>query len=331
MQVVQGVRVDDVLEVVPVPPVIEIVQEVEEAGIAQEARARQPVDVERVRKTLHKLELDFEFAHARTRMLGRREKPKFAVRIVLHELANVPLVSGSAFVKWRLRSSSKADARGRTEKVVIREHKAVWEYERTFTHRFSFASGRTLAEETVVFEVLHEHGGRERVALGVLTLNLAGYTSAGEKEAKRYLLQSSKTNSTLRITIDLQQTGGEEDFTPVPPQHRTQIIGGGITNVLHDSKPDARRGEAESDPDPNFSSSSILERDYAQRIYRSTMAATWQLRSGELMPDQVVEEIFHGGDGWRKASPLEREEEEQNEIMVEDELPSLASWTIGAQ
>jgi hypothetical protein len=33
-------------------------------------------------------------------------------------------------------------------------------------------------------------------------------------------------------------------------------------------------------------------------MYRCTLAASWQLQAGELHPDECIEDIFAGGDGW---------------------------------
>lgn len=33
-------------------------------------------------------------------------------------------------------------------------------------------------------------------------------------------------------------------------------------------------------------------------MYRSTLAASWQLQAGELHPEECIEDIFAGGDGW---------------------------------
>lgn len=37
-------------------------------------------------------------------------------------------------------------------------------------------------------------------------------------------------------------------------------------------------------------------------MYRSTLAASWQLQAGELNPEECIEDIFAGGDGWTPRS-----------------------------
>lgn len=37
-------------------------------------------------------------------------------------------------------------------------------------------------------------------------------------------------------------------------------------------------------------------------MYRCTLAASWQLQTGELNPEECIEDIFAGGDGWTPRS-----------------------------
>ena len=69
-----------------------------------------------------------------------------------------------------------------------------------------------LQEQHLVFVVFQEHaGGKERVQLGTVKLNLAEYVNV-EKETRRYLMQDSKINSTVKIGISMVQVGGEANF-----------------------------------------------------------------------------------------------------------------------
>lgn len=66
-----------------------------------------------------------------------------------------------------------------------------------------------LQESFIFFEVLQEYsaGGRgERIALGNVKLNLAEYVEQSEAEGedgvcRRYLMQDSKINSTLKVCV----------------------------------------------------------------------------------------------------------------------------------
>lgn len=64
-----------------------------------------------------------------------------------------------------------------------------------------------LQESTIQFEVLQEYstsGRGERITLGYVKLNLAEYVDANATEGeegvcRRYLMQDSKINSTLKV------------------------------------------------------------------------------------------------------------------------------------
>lgn len=119
----------------------------------------------------------------------------------------MPLVSGSSYVKWHLHSSASAEHRGRTSKSIIKDHKVCWDYEKTLPLRLTVDRNGMLQECEINFEVMQEYafGARaERIVLGVLKLNLAEYVegSDGHDEegiSRRYLMQESKINSTLKV------------------------------------------------------------------------------------------------------------------------------------
>lgn len=131
---------------------------------------------------------------------------KLEIQII--DLNNVPLVSGTSFIKWHLPHSTAAEHRGRTEKRPIKDHKVAYDYEKVFPVRITVDKSGMLQESWVVFEVLQEYsaGGRgERISLGNVKLNLAEYveqsdlTDGEEGVCRRYLMQDSKINSTLKV------------------------------------------------------------------------------------------------------------------------------------
>jgi hypothetical protein len=123
------------------------------------------------------------------------------------DLNNVPYVSGKSFVKWSLPHSAAAEHRGRTEKHSIKEHKCVYDSEVHVPVRLVIDKNGFLQESWMLFEVQHEvssSGKGERHTLGSVRLNLAEYVEASEQEgedgvSRRYLMQDSKINSTLKV------------------------------------------------------------------------------------------------------------------------------------
>lgn len=90
---------------------------------------------------------------------------------------------------------------------MIKEHKVCWDYEKTLPVRLTVDRNGMLHESEIHFEVLQEYssGARgERIVLGNVKLNLAEYVEGSDAEgeegiSRRYLMQESKINSTLKV------------------------------------------------------------------------------------------------------------------------------------
>lgn len=153
------------------------------------------------------------------------------------DLNNVPLVSGTSHVKWHLPSSTSAEHRGRTDKAGIKEHKVSWDYIKTIPVRLTIDKSNNLTETLIHFEVVQDYssGGRgEKITLGQVTLNLSEYVEESEDGeegvVRRYLMQESKINSTLKIGIGMKQIDGERNF--VAPPLKTAPVFGGIAGIM---------------------------------------------------------------------------------------------------
>lgn len=166
-----------------------------------------------------------------------------------------------------------------------------------------------LQECDIQFELLQEYsetGRGARVHLGNVKLNLAEYTQLPELQegdpqdenedgfiTRRYLLQDSKVNCTLKVGIKMKQTEGDTNF--IAPPLKSAMIFGGIAGVL--STEDGEGGDMPS------LSSKTRELSEAQDLYRRTLAATWACQHGELPPDKLIEDLFAGGDGGQMQPP----------------------------
>ncbi|KAL8787901.1 MAG: hypothetical protein Q9213_001928 [Squamulea squamosa] len=217
------------------------------------------------------------------------------------DLNNVPLVSGTSYVKWHLPSSTSAEHRGRTSKEVIREHKVAWVYDKLLPVRMTIDRNAMLQESEIHFEVMQEYssGARgERIILGNVRLNLAEYVDAGEDGdgniTRRYLMQDSKINSTLKIGISMKQTEGDRNF--MAPPLKSAPVFGGIAGIMT-----AEQGQGDDFSHMPSMSSKTREAGKLQDMYRRTLAASWAAQDGELPADECIEDIFAGGDGWGKA------------------------------
>lgn len=251
-------------------------------------------------------------------------------------------------MKWHLPSSASAEHRGRTEKAVIKEHKAVFEYLKTLETRLTIDRNQILQESEIHFEVLQQYsvGVRgDRIVLGNIRLNLCEYVNKHDEDdgtsssgagtadndsdsfatqgiIRRYLMQDSKVNSTLKIAIRMRHTEGDRNF--VAPPLKSAMVFGGIAGIMN-----AEQAEL-SDDNGHMPSLTSKTRDMneLQDTYRRTLAAAWSCTPGELPPDRLVEDIFAGGDGgnmlpppntWASRQPSRHGHDRPNEGDRDDE------------
>lgn len=87
-----------------------------------------------------------------------------------------------------------------------------WDYEKTLPVRLTVDRNGMLEKSDIIFEVLQEYassGARlERITLGLVKLNLAEYVEGSDRDgeegiSRRYLMQESKINSTLKVGNNL--------------------------------------------------------------------------------------------------------------------------------
>ncbi|KAK9460753.1 N-terminal C2 in EEIG1 and EHBP1 proteins-domain-containing protein [Lipomyces oligophaga] len=226
-------------------------------------------------------------------LIPRTRRPKFSLNLIIHDLSNIPLVSGYVFVRWQLKDSARSDSHGRTDRAPIKEHKVTWSYTHEIEKvRMVIDKDGMLSSKWIVVEVVSDHDN-DRVELGQLKLNLAEYAKEQQPTARRYLLQDSKVNSTLRITIDLRQLSGDISYS-VPPLTSGQVFGG-ITGVMGEHK------DKEVEHHSAFGSTNVMS-ESSSSLYRKTLTASWQRQEGELPAEESIEDIFSGGDGWSKDS-----------------------------
>ncbi|CAK7263676.1 hypothetical protein SEPCBS57363_000691 [Sporothrix epigloea] len=127
---------------------------------------------------------------------------------------------------------------------------------------------------------------------------------------RRYLMQDSKINSTLKIGILLVQTDGERNY--VAPQLKSAPVFGGIAGIVASSEI-LNGGETSfDDNEDHVAAGSVVstmlggslsaksyENTEIQDVYRRALAASWACQADELPADECIEDIFGGGDGFR--------------------------------
>ncbi|KAL6830285.1 N-terminal C2 in EEIG1 and EHBP1 proteins domain-containing protein [Trichoderma camerunense] len=256
----------------------------------------------------------------------------------IYDLNNVPLVSGTSFIKWHLTHSMHAEHRGRTPKAAIANHRVEYNFQKVITGvRMSVDKNNSLNECQLELEIVQEFALTEKITLGYIKINLAEFVEESEnfmrdpsspvssrrrtnsaglsptsaKELKlsdeiqrevqdgimrRYLMQESKVNSTLKISILLIQVDGERNFI-APPLKTAPVFGGIVGFMAPEQVEDEILGPDNKVALPTLSKN----RDVAevQDLYRRALAASWTRQPSELPTDECIEDIFSGGNGWR--------------------------------
>ncbi|KAG9582652.1 hypothetical protein KCU86_g15482, partial [Aureobasidium melanogenum] len=241
-------------------------------------------------------------AQTLTLTVPKARRPRFDLKLKIYDLNNVPLVSGTCFVKWHLPSSSAAEHRGRTTKCNIKDHKVVFDYEKQTPVRLVIGKDQMLQELWIHLEIIQEYsssGKGERITLGNIKLNLAEYVDTNDHNhdseegvTRRYLMQDSKINSTLKISLQLKHLEGDRNY--YAPPLRTAPVFGGIAGIMSSEVTETTE---EGSTMPSLLSKS-REHGELQDMYRRTLAASWVAQPGELRADDCIKDIFAGGDGW---------------------------------
>jgi hypothetical protein len=117
---------------------------------------------------------------------------------------------------------------------------------------------------------------------------------------RRYLMQDSKINSTLKISILMMQVDGDRNYVAPPP--KSAFVFGGIAGLVSgDAFEPVDTGATTPGHAPSSFSGKSRDTFEVQDMYRRALAASWASQPGELSADRCIEDIFAGGEGF--ASP----------------------------
>ncbi|KAK1750295.1 N-terminal C2 in EEIG1 and EHBP1 proteins-domain-containing protein [Echria macrotheca] len=117
---------------------------------------------------------------------------------------------------------------------------------------------------------------------------------------RRYLMQDSRINSTLKISILMVQVDGERNF--VAPPLKTAAVFGGIAGFVANDALEPVDTNADAPGRIPSVSSKAGDMSELQDMYRRALAASWASQPDELLADQCIEDIFAGGNGFRNSS-----------------------------
>ncbi|CAO3612321.1 unnamed protein product [Cunninghamella blakesleeana] len=153
--------------------------------------------------------------------ISKHRKVHFDVSVVIRDLVNVPLVSGLFYVTWKIKNASKNY--GITTRIPIKDHTVCWNQPIKVISQLVISKQRLLGPCELKIEVFQEIGGKQTSCIGDLSINLSEYVDAG-LNTERFLLNHSKFNSTLKLTIKMHQKSDPGIEFHIPVKKKQQLI-----------------------------------------------------------------------------------------------------------
>ncbi|KAJ3168227.1 hypothetical protein HDU88_001666 [Geranomyces variabilis] len=187
-----------------------------------------------------------------TLFVPKSRKVRFEASVLLHDMSNLPYVSGLYFVKWKLKNGGTAE--GATAKTVVKDHTVTWEQPFPLSLQMVIGKDGVLLPCELVLSVKQTvNAGKSTEDVGMVTLNLAEYAPTGgtsgggggaaangapgatrsTSTSRRYLLQESRVNSIMRVTVAMKLVKGDATFK-VPEITARDLSTEGLRNVFSD-------------------------------------------------------------------------------------------------
>ncbi|ETS85006.1 hypothetical protein PFICI_03031 [Pestalotiopsis fici W106-1] len=150
------------------------------------------------------------------------------------------------------------------------------------------------------------------------------HETADEGIVRRYLMQESKINSTLKLGILMVQIDGDRNY--VAPPLKTAPMFGGIAGIMAgetvEPVDESPLGTAPTTTTQNKS----RDASELQDMYRRALAASWNSQPGELAADECIEDIFSGGSGWKdQTGSSSRSEKDHSRDRNGEDVSSTSS------
>ncbi|KZV95986.1 hypothetical protein EXIGLDRAFT_747852 [Exidia glandulosa HHB12029] len=121
-----------------------------------------------------------------------------------------------------------ADSRGSTNYAQLRDYNVVWDHtiDTAVDMHIDRETGDLKANQLTLTIVQQGH---PKHPIGNVLLNLAEYADAGVV-TRKHLLRGTKTNATLKVTLQVEYLSGEKQYRP-PPLRKSEILAG-ISGLL---------------------------------------------------------------------------------------------------
>ncbi|KAI8923304.1 N-terminal C2 in EEIG1 and EHBP1 proteins-domain-containing protein [Entophlyctis helioformis] len=135
-------------------------------------------------------------------------KAKFHCRCTIHDLSNLPYVSGLYYAKWRLVAGGSS--KGVSHKATVKDHQVFWNTAAEFDVVMVIGKDDSVLQPTPLrISIKQEiNGARHSEKVGAIEINLA--EAVGQQGlSRRMLLQETKVNSLLRISVEMTLVKGD--------------------------------------------------------------------------------------------------------------------------
>ncbi|KAI8897661.1 N-terminal C2 in EEIG1 and EHBP1 proteins-domain-containing protein [Globomyces pollinis-pini] len=141
-------------------------------------------------------------------------KMKYSCTLTLHDLNNLPYTTGQYFAKWKVTNSSD---KGCTSRATVKENKVVWnDAHFSFEVTLIIARDGSLQPSEMIISVKQEtNGGQSSDKIGNVTISLSNLVGQGPS-TQRYLLQNSKSNSLLKVSLEMKLLRGDPQLLKNP-------------------------------------------------------------------------------------------------------------------
>ncbi|CAO3703994.1 unnamed protein product [Rhizopus stolonifer] len=200
--------------------------------------------------------------------VSKHRKLDFSTNITIHDLANVPLVSGLYYIKWKLKNATHAS--GSTMSSPIRDHDIFWD--------------NILGPCEFKLQVFQEIGGtKDIVLIGSLKVNLSEYANNGLTN-RRFLLDDCKFNSTVKLSFRFDQVTETDISYTNPPLKKQQMFTDIPTMIIND-RHSLQLNQRSSNAQLKKSQSSSVLPQYCRQV-------TPFHNTDDPSPTDLVEQLF---------------------------------------
>eukprot|EP00033_Pygsuia_biforma_P000620 GCRY01000731.1.p1 GENE.GCRY01000731.1~~GCRY01000731.1.p1 ORF type:complete len:250 (+),score=23.58 GCRY01000731.1:146-895(+) len=141
--------------------------------------------------------------------MGR--KVGFHVVLVLHRLCGIPVSKEPIYASWKLRRGLKR-IHGKTPPAVVKEHVASWEEEFSFDITVDIDKTTGVLKSCPVKVRIKQRTAKGKIFMGHSIINISEYGAARQPVRRRYLLEESRTNTALELSVRTELTSGDPAF-----------------------------------------------------------------------------------------------------------------------